>query len=300
MLFFLNQIINMRILSIILTIVFALIIVILFVLITNRTGYRYTPKEQMKKYNRYFMIFIIILLVICTLVYIFSFYRKYEINNKRVNLISATVKLYEDKKKQETEIIHIKTNDIKFITDNRYEEYYINLSTAGYIVPIKLGKKLDSLLYTNGNINEIVLYKQTKILKSINGTELEDLSYNLNNKEFIKLYLNKNLDNNYDINIKLLKESGIIEIKPSRYTLDDLASNDNILLCIYNEKNILTKKRKIDSQLDGRVNKIRSYVFEDGRYRMCICNLVDEIYTEISNSIIYEVNNNRITDIIVK
>jgi len=114
----------------------------------------------------------------------------YTINGKKVSGIEAAIRILGDTINNET--IEIKTNDIKttgyiwkYLSGGKHstrlgspiEQYYLNINDYDYLIPIfNRSDKVDNLLYQNSyyesGINTITVYKNSKIIKQINGIDL--------------------------------------------------------------------------------------------------------------------------------
>lgn len=123
-------------------------------------------------------------------------YKKYTIDSKKIYGIEMTFRALGDIISNKT--IEIKTNNWKIIHDIRSRrkhniyDYYLEINEGEYIIPIGNVAKVRALLYQSSygenSINVITVYKNSKIIKEINGVDLSAESYEIyefaNNKQY--------------------------------------------------------------------------------------------------------------------
>ena len=184
--------------------------------------------------------------------------------------------------------IEIKTNNWKIIHDIRSRrkhniyDYYLEINEGEYIIPIGNVAKVRALLYQSSydenSINVITVYKNSKIIKEINGVDIS--------AEYSEI--NEFLDNKqYKINI-VLQPDKTIAYQTYGCTVDEFISNEDVCLSIFdkNDKAVFVKTIK-ESTDELPVH------LDDGKYSAYICTHIMNL-EKISNSIVYEVKNGKI------
>lgn len=250
------------------------------------------------------LIIIIILSMLLSILFTKNDYKQYTIEGRKIHPIEMYLRNLGDLIEKDT--IQINTKDAKIIYDSIYHHtirsgrssyttiYYISINNDEYILPLKL-KQTDRLLpvrplsytleksllyqktYGEKTINTITVYKNSKLVKSINGIDMD---------QSIEKILEKAENNNYKISIKL-KDDKTIEYITQGCTFEEFVNNENVRLGIFNKENrlITDKNMKQDDTFPTNL--------PDGEYRVCIISSPNR--KEISNSITYVLKNHTIT-----
>lgn len=241
---------------------------------------------------------IILLILIPILVTNFTpEYRQYTINNKKINEFEMIYNVFRDCIFKQTEEIQL--NNIRFDTDlkfyhtrsgtNRFvKDYYITIDTNKYIIPINQYEKATRLIYSNNygekSVNTITVYKNSKLVKSINGIELTA------DFDEIKKFIN---EQEYIVNVNL-NENGIIEYRTIGCTFNEFINNEIAYLCTLNEQG----KTKVQQDLKDE-NKLPTNL-ANGTYRVCVCKLKGGQMVEVGNCIRYQLNNNTVSNVVIE
>ena len=245
--------------------------------------------NEVKLTSKYIPIIVLIILVIFAFNLNYSAiypYREYTINGKKVYGMELTFRTLGDIINNET--IEIKTNNCEIIHDIRYRnhytiyDYYLKINEGEYIIPIGSASKVRGLLYQNSygenSINTITVYKNSKIIKEING-----LNLSAEDNEIYEFAYNKS----YKINIALQPDN-TITYQTVGCTIDEFINNEKIYLCIFDENNnevywnnVKDKKTELPTNL------------KDGKYFAYICTHYMKL-EKISNSIVYEIKDKKI------
>lgn len=233
------------------------------------------------------IVFIMLIIFAFNLNYIAIYpYREYTINGKKVYGMEMTFRTLGDIISNET--IEIKTNNCEIVHNirsrNRYTiyDYYIKINEGEYIIPIGSASKVRGLLYQNSygenSINTITVYKNSKIIKDINGIDLS-----AEDNEIYEFANNKQ----YKINIALQPDN-TITYQTVGCTIDEIISNEKIYLCIFDENNneVFWNNAK-DEKAELPTN------LRDGKYSAYICTHYIKL-EKISNSIVYEIKDKKI------
>lgn len=213
-------------------------------------------------------------------------YKKYTIDSKKIYGIEMTFRALGDIISNKT--IEIKTNNWKIIHDIRSRrkhniyDYYLEINEGEYIIPIGNVAKVRALLYQSSygenSINVITVYKNSKIIKEINGVDLSAESHEIyefaNNKQ-------------YKINI-VLQPNQTISYQTVGCTLDEFISNNDVLLYIFDKNDKVVSMREIKEGVDNLPVDL-----DNGKYSAYICTHIMNL-EKISNSIVYEVKDGKI------
>lgn len=245
--------------------------------------------NEVKLTSKYIPIIVLIILVIFAFNLNYSAiypYREYTINGKKVYGMELTFRTLGDIISNET--IEIKTNNCEIIHDIRYRnhytiyDYYLKINEGEYIIPIGSASKVRGLLYQNSygenSINTITVYKNSKIIKEINGLDLSaedneiyEFAYNKSNK----------------INIALQPDN-TITYQTVGCTIDEFINNEKIYLCIFDENNNEVFWNNVKDEKTELPTNLK-----DGKYFAYICTHYMKL-EKISNSIVYEIKDKKI------
>lgn len=245
--------------------------------------------NEVKLTSKYIPIIVLIILVIFAFNLNYSAiypYREYTINGKKVYGMELTFRTLGDIISNET--IEIKTNNCEIIHDIRYGnhytiyDYYLKINEGEYIIPIGSASKVRGLLYQNSygenSINTITVYKNSKIIKEINGLDLSaedneiyEFAYNKSNK----------------INIALQPDN-TITYQTVGCTIDEFINNEKIYLCIFDENNNEVFWNNVKDEKTELPTNLK-----DGKYFAYICTHY-MMLEKISNSIVYEIKDKKI------
>lgn len=236
-----------------------------------------------------------IIVLIITVIFIISLsitdtYDRYVIDGKRVYGIEMVFNTFKDVMTNKTieieaydyEIIHEKELTRKY----KYNKYYLSINEGEYIIPIGNKNKVLLLLYNysygENAINKIETYKNSKIIKAINGIKLS-----AKDDEIYEFAQNKQ----YKINIVLQPNKQTITYQTIGCTLNELLKNEDIYLSIFDKNDRAVFEKYITKGEDVLpVNLI------DGKYRAYVCTHVFKL-EKISNGIEYEIKNGEIQQI---
>ena len=213
-------------------------------------------------------------------------YKKYTINSKKIYGIEMTFRVLEDIISNKT--IEINTNNCNIIRDKRVGQthniydYYLEINEGEYIIPIENPNKVRALLYQSSygenSINTIKLYKNSKVIKEINGVDLS-----AKDNEIYEFSNNKK----YKINI-VLQSDKTIAYKTFGCTVDEFISNEDICLSIFDKNDKVVFVKTIKESTD----KLPIHL-NDGKYSAYICTEIINL-EKISNSIVYEIKDGKI------
>ena len=245
--------------------------------------------NEVKLTSKYIPIIVLIILVIFAFNLNYSAiypYREYTINGKKVYGMELTFRTLGDIISNET--IEIKTNNCEIIHDIRYSnhytiyDYYLKINEGEYIIPIGSASKVRGLLYQNSygenSINTITVYKNSKIIKEINGLDLS-----AEDNEIYEFAYNKS----YKINIALQPDN-TITYQTVGCTIDEFINNEKIYLCIFDENNNEVFWNNVKDEKTELPTNLK-----DGKYFAYICTHYMKL-EKISNSIVYEIKDKKI------
>jgi hypothetical protein len=213
-------------------------------------------------------------------------YKKYTIDSKKIYGIEMTFRALGDIINNKT--IEIKTNNWKIIHDRRLTrrhtiyDYYLEINEGEYIIPIGNANKVRALLYQNSygekSTNTITVYKNSNIIKEINGVDLSAKDNEI--YEFANM-------KQYKINI-VLQAAQTISYQTIGCTVDEFISNEDVCLSIFdkNDKAVFVKTIK-ESTDELPVH------LDDGKYYAYICTHIMNL-EKISNGIVYEIKDGKI------
>ena len=246
--------------------------------------------------------YIIIVILVIFIVFIFNCdyankYDKYKVNGNKV--YGTAFRIIGDLITNQT--IEVNTDKVKVVQDTIYlgyyrkssnmrnieKVYYLDTDNGKYVIPVININVVRSLLYTysygeNTN-NQIILYKNSKLIKSINGVELSD-------NEAIKKFLN----NKYYIVSLYVQPDKKIKCEAVGCTVEEFISNNKyIWLCVLNDKEEIIKIINIKNELP--VNLPTD--LKDGKYEVCFCKYYGSKLERESNSIKFTIKNGIITEI---
>lgn len=213
-------------------------------------------------------------------------YEKYTIDSKKIYGIEMTFRALGDIISNKT--IEIKTNNWKIIHDIRVRrthniyDYYLEINEGEYIIPIGNPNKVSALLYQSSygenSINTITLYKNSKLLKEINGVDLS-----AKDNEIYEFANNKK----YKINI-VLQSDKTIAYQTFGCTVDEFISNEHICLSIFDKNDEVVFVKTIKESTDELPVHLN-----DGKYSAYICTHIMNL-EKISNSVVYEIKDGKI------
>ena len=277
------------------------VIILSTIILINLTFNTKNTTDKKKRVKKIRIISTIVLLLILIIInnHNLDGYKEYTINGRKIYWIEMYIRNLSDIITADT--IDIQTDDVKVINEmatingsrgnlSYYTVYYLDINNGEYIIPFKKiysGKTpvMDifnnnvvekNLLYKSaeGEKNTITVYKNSKLIKAINGVELNGDKEKLNEKinEFLK-------KKEYEISISI-KEDKTIEYITEGCTVDEFFSKekDKLLLGIFNEEN-----RMVINTIIKHNDKLPTNL-PDGKYRVCIIKYNG---TEISNSVTY-------------
>mgnify|MGYP007131982092 CR=1 FL=1 len=238
------------------------------------------------------------ILVICV-VFIFNCdyanqYRKYKINGNKA--YGTAFRIIGDLITNQT--IEVNTDKVKVVQDTIYlgsykkfdhEEkgYYLDIDDGKYVIPVININVVRPLLYTYSygekTNNKIILYKNSKLIKSINGVELSD-------NEAIKEFLN----NKYYTVSLYVQQDNKIKCETVGCTVEEFISNNRYTwLCVLNDKEEIVKYIDIKNEMPVNL----PVDLKDGKYEVCFCKYHGSKLERESNSIKFTIKNGIITKI---
>lgn len=227
----------------------------------------------------------------------FPKYGGYTINNKKVYELEFITNLVADLISDETEIIDIEISKIEvlpiegkrygniFITRKDIKYRYVMIDNM-YIVPISIysvaliSKSLYEYVDSKDNINQIIVYKNTKLIKEINGVNI-----NSNAKELVKSQNKNKYKMRIDVN------NGKITYETSDGTIDEYLRKKEANLCIYNNQRILMFNVSLHKDGDDFATNLPG-----GSYSVVVCDIY---HKSLSNTIYYDVQNRKVSNIVV-
>ena len=251
------------------------------------------------KHRPIIVIIIIVIFAFCLNYIAMLPYGKYTIHSRKVYGIEMAFRTLGDMISNKT--IEIKSENCKVRTIKRsytprkttgwystsgtrqtIYDYYLEIDEGKYIIPIGSATKVKALLYQNSygqkSINTITVYKNSKIIKEINGVDLSAESHEIyefaNNKQ-------------YKINI-VLQPNQTISYQTVGCTLDEFISNNDVLLYIFDKNDKVVSMREIKEGVDNLPVDL-----DNGKYSAYICTFFMNL-EKISNSIIYEIKDGKI------